>query len=412
MCKSCDETADGQGRRCRQHEGGFTPSEGAARTSTRALNAMATSLDAGDAATATRAATRAADARERLDLMADPDAAPVFQLFVHPSAVPAVEKALQDYKAEYPDALVDYRLDTHYKVPENDISVGQMWTNVIIRDRQLQNFAQRVRFPADVRTDGTPVLSTYHVLASAISHNEQHGGFIKKGEPNSAAEAITAKFRLPFDDRETLVPTSPNSISHCIQAREYLQTMTPTSDFEKRVQAVANHEFIEEKDIALLAAGANIYWRRQRAAEDAAKRAAEQPRPDLPPATATLSRGAEATRVPLKQDSAGRSSQQAGPSRTAAKQGSWLGSVGDDLVVRGRVTRVQVIDYRSAPRDMSWDRRMIIMETDSGDRVRCFVESDEVREGDYGAVRGFVSGHGWFNGSKQTEINDGHLAIY
>lgn len=399
MCKSCHETADNLGRRCPGRQEGFTAAEGTARTATRALNSMATALDRGDHATATRAATRAADARERLDLMADPDSAPEFQLLVHPSAVPDVEKALQAYRDEYPDALVDYRFDVHYKVQEGDMAVGQMWTNVIIRDRQLSQFAQRIRFPKGARTDATPVVSTYYALAAAISHNEQHGGYIKKGEPNASADAIVAKFRAPDVQREDIIPTTPNGIGHCIEAREYLQSMTPTNDFEARVKAVASKEFVEEKDVPLLAAGANTYWRRQQAQEAERLRAQASPTPSAGQPAASA----------RQESPAAPESHGSGTSSGRAREGAWLGKVGDNFVVAGTVIEVQPVG-QGDPR-FGYNRKAILMETASGDRVRTFADVSDVREGDTAGLRGFVTAHSFFRGRKVTQVNEGYVGV-
>ena len=301
-----------------------------------------------------------------------------FQLLVHPSAVASVEKSLKAYGEAYPAAHVDYRFDVHYKVTEDDIEVGQMWTNVIIRDRQLDQFAARVVFSSEARTDGTSVISTYYALASALSHIEQHGGYIKKGEPNSTADAVIARCRAPKPDREAVLPTTQAGIATCIEARDYLKAMTATSDFEQRVQEVANKEFVEEREVALLAAGANTYWRHLQAMTARAAKAA--PRPVAAPAA---------------------------PAPAVQRASEWLGQLGDDLVVAGTVIEVKAVGLND--RRFGWDRKLVVFETMAGDRVRAFGDVKQIAVGDLIGVRGDVSAHTYSGSRKVTLINEASI---
>lgn len=366
MCKSCAESPTGQPIRCNRAEG-FSAQEGTARTRTRAMNAMVDQLDGDDPVAAARAAARAMDAQGRLDLMADPDSAPSRPIFANARSAAEVERILGDYQLKHPEDPIYFTVDNYVMVSEEDQAVAQQWVRYTVHSKDIDALPSKIKFPDDFDASSTPVVSAYYGLASARAHMNANGGFIKKGEPNSTADALSTKFRMAKDDRQRYLPDTKEAFITAFEAREYLQSMQPTSDFERRVQAVASKEFVEERELPLLAAGANLY-----AQEQERRRRTETPPPAAP---------------------------------RPVRSGEWLGTEGREVHLVAKIVKNQMVELHDG-KDI---RYMHVAVTESGDRVRVFSDNYYVTEGDVVSIQGDVQEHVWYQGEKQTNLSDAYV---
>ncbi|WP_286347363.1 hypothetical protein [Frondihabitans sucicola] len=302
--------------------------------------------------------------------MADPDSAPSRPVFANARAAADVERILGEYQLQHPEDPIHFTIDNYIAVSEEDQAIANQWVRFTIYSKDIDTLPSRLAFPEDLDASSTPVISSLYALSTARAHMDANGGFIKKGEQNATADAVVTKFRLPKDERQAyLLDTKENFITG-FESREYLQSMTPTTDFERRVQAVAKKEFVEERELPLLAAGANMY------AQEQERRRRDEARASRPPA------------APKER-----------------RVGEWLGSEGGDVHLVGKIISNRVVELDGG----ETTRYMHVALTEQGDRIRVFSDNFYVREGDVISIEGYVEEHVWFAGKKQTNVTDAYV---
>lgn len=368
MCKAAHETANGLPCRCARPDGQFTRREADQRTRSRAMNAMSDNLNNGDVAVATRAASRAVSAQERLDLMADPDALPHIDMFINKSETARVEKAIADFKQANPDSNIRYEIGEHVAVREGNASLANRWTKVTIYEGDAATLPNRLMVPRDLNTKPEAALSTYEVLGRGLTAIDE-SGFVKKGETGATAEVILNGMREAQATGKPSGGISRKAMGNMILAREHLMLMDAKTDFEKRVKEVAQKDFIAPEDVGTLAAGANLYKqhveRESRAADAAAAASARKehaPNPD----------------------------------------GNWIGNPGLWSTALARIDRVAPVAYEGQ-HPVRW---VVNMKTENGDNLKVFSSVAPGQPGDWLTISGPVEEHSSFNGAKETVFGD------
>lgn len=358
MCRSCEESPTNIAIRC-QRKDGFSAEEGESRTRTRGLNTLIDGLANGDEAAAARGANRAVTAQDRLDLMADPDNLPSRKLLVSPGDARRVAVEFEKYQRENPGSKTRFEVGERVIFAQGDMETGTKWTEITVYDADPGTLGNRIPLNG-VSTQGVPVVSVYGVLNASFTHIERHDGYQKAGAPNSTPASVIERFSMPPVERRKTMPYTGSAMKKTIPAREYLTELQPTSEYEKKIKALAAKDFIEYSEIPLMASAAAHYAKN--------KPSAQAPAP--------------------------------GP-------GKWIGNLGQDAYIAGKVTRnfrTNQVDQRNGG-----DRHFVTVETPEGDVIQVGATNVTAAEGDMVTLSGSITEHTWYRERRRTFVSDGQI---
>lgn len=377
MCRACDETPDGVGRRC-SREDGFSPVESDQRNRLRNLANARAALQAGDSQAASNALVHALAAQRSLDggpavPVSDPavSAKPHRDFVISPSDVDLAQSHIAQINARRantskPPLVVEVTRQQHPAEPD-PLAV---WEQVTVRVSGPRADLDELSL-GRVRTNAEKRVSTMGVLAASCAAVRLNDGrYLSRvdGGPNSTPGLVDAYVTdTPTGRwRTTLAPT-PEDVAMAHQVRGWARVQPPTSDYIQAVRHSLAEEHLGMRSVGTAASAVGLYL---------SQKARSGPvGPALP---------------------GGRTGQQ-----THQHTSRHFSKVGDAVVTPAVVTKVVRVMHPDRP----LPHYLYVMRTPDGDMVR-WMASDTagLEEGDQITLRGVVKGHSEFRGEKQTEM--------
>lgn len=375
MCRACDETPDGAGRRCSRADG-FSPVESDQRNRLRNLQNARDALGKGDAQGAANALAHSLSAQRALDggpaiPVSDPSvtALPHRDFVVSPTDVDVAQARLAQVNAQRASQgrspLVVEVTRQHRPTGTDPLTV---WEQATIRVSGPQDDLNGLNL-GNVRTNAEKRVSTIGVLAAACASVRQNGGtYVPRadGGGNSTPSQVDA---YVADDptgpwRATLAPND-DDYRLAREVRGWVRVQQPTSDYLRAVRHSVGEDYVSPRGVGTAASAVGLYLHRQGSAG---------------PVGPAISGGAAAAPV---------------------SRSRHFSKVGDKIVTPAEVTGVHRIMHASRP----MPHYLYILRTPDGDMVRWMAsETEGLEKGDQVTLWGTVKAHSEFKGEKQTEM--------
>lgn len=372
MCRSCDETPDGAGRRCTRADG-FTSAESDQRNRIRNLQAARDALLRGnDPQGAANALANALSAQQSLDggpnvptAVPTPTAQPHRDFIVAPSDVGYVQAHLSNLNAT---RLTKGQPPLGFEVTRQHRPTGtdplKVWEQVTIRVSGPEADLATLTM-GKTRTNAETRISTQAVLAASCAAVRINGGrYTPRNE--GGADSTPGRVDAYVADvpggpwRTALAPTAEDE-ALARQVRAWVRTQEPTNDYMRAVRHSVAEEYLGNRQVGTAASAVAQY----------------------------LSQRARTTTAPAAGGAAPRS------------RSRHFSAVGDKVAVQAQVVAVHRIYHESR----AMPHYLHILRTPDGDMVR-WMSNDPagLESGDQVTLRGTVKGHSTFNGEKQTEM--------
>lgn len=389
MCRSCDQTPDGAGRRCPARVDGFTAHESDQRSRSRGLGAAYNALAAQDHAGAANALARAVAAQRELDGLdrnlphepmsssAQPDTQPHRDVFVPPSA-------LTKLRAEF-DALNAAR-SREGKAPivadpivQRAVTDDPMLREERVRVRlsgESQDALDALRFAAQSeQTDR--VVDTRSALAVAHAIARSTGGYRTKAEAGPQSTAAMLSMYLadaPDGKQRHAVAVEDADWAEADRTLAWASTVQPTSDYMRSVRDTLANKTVTHRGLALAVSAIPVAQRqheREQRAQSAAARAAR-----------TSSRS------------------HAGPTRNRPqRRNEWIGRIGQRAHTTGYVESITPTQMEKGG-DYDY---LLRLRTEGGALVKTFLPVPYgVQEGQRITLTGLIMEHEMYDGKKAT----------
>lgn len=378
MCRACDETPDGVGRRCSREEG-FTPVESDTRNRMRNLTNARAALARGDAQGAANSLAHSLSAQRSLDggppvPVTEPSvsATPHRDFIVSPSDVDVAQTHLAQVNAQrasvgQPPLAVEV---TRQQRPTGADPMTA-WEQATIRVSGHQGDLDALSL-GRVRTGAEKRVSTMGVLAASCAAVRLNGGrYTPRTEgPNSTPGQVDAYVAdSPGGSwRSSLAPTAEDQ-ALAREVRAWARVQAPTSDYLRAVRHSVGEDYLSPRSVGTASSAVGLYL------------------------SARARTGAS---VPAGPDTGPRGSRH-------------FNKVGDLVVTTARVDKVVPIRHESRP----MPHYLYIMETPDGDKIRWMANDTEGLEvGDSVTLRGVVKGHSEYRNEKQTEMTRCQVRIH
>lgn len=393
MCRACNETPDGLGRRCPAREEGFTPTESSQRNRIRSLKNARESLAADDPQGAADALVHARAAQRDLDggHLAT-DGAPVdledphHDFIVSPSSL---DKAMGkiDVINGHREANGLPRLTTAVSRQTRPASDDPLmaWEQVTVRvSGGAADEMRDLSLGRDIGASEEKVANTKAVLeASCAAVRLNEGSYMSRGE--GGASSTPARVEAYLTDRPggpmrgAMAPTKEDK-SMAVKVRMWVRTQQPTSDYARAVRHAVGEHHMPMRDVGTASSAVAGYLRH----EEEVGKAREQ-------GTALPGDNAQGT-APVEKIT-----------RTPGVS-QWLGNVGEKVVMPARVEAVHEVFYENRPSE--YPHMLYIFRTPDGHMVRWMASRTQgLRGDDQVTLAGVVKGHSTFRGERQTEMN-------
>lgn len=376
MCDACDETPDGQGRRCNRPDG-FTSQEADRRNRTRNLANAREALANGDAQAAANSLARSVAAQKSFDGGHQaPVQSPVETVGPHrdftisPSDLQTALARLEQVNIGR-EKVGSARLEptvTRDRQPTDDPIIVTEAVNLRIEGASEEDLAALSL--GNVRSDPERKVNTLEVLAVAHAATRRNGGvYVPKRMGENSVPALVDAYVAdrpggPF--RESLAPTTEDRRLG-MHMRMWVRTLQPTSDYNAALRHSVAEDYMSLRESGTASSAVAGFQEHQKRIE-ANKAAFSAP---------------EAVVSPRPQGS------------------RWLARVEDKVTVAAHVDRV-VPMYNDNRLGAHY---LYIMRTPEGDLVRWVSSSNKgLMEGDDVTVQAQVKAHSVFNGERQTEL--------
>lgn len=407
MCRACDETPDGHGRRCTRSDG-FSAVEGEQRNRSRGLNNAADALAHGDTESAVNQLENARRAQRTLDgvpsaPIADPQpaAGPQRDLIISPSSVDSAREQFEQINRRRadqgkPPLTVEI---TRQNAPDTADPI-MTWERATVRISGADQEDLDSLSLNSVGNDPERRAKTSAVLEAtcAVTRIDSEGQYVSRAEagPDSTPARVTQYIHdAPGGPlRQRYAPTDADQV-RAKSIRTWGRATQPTNDYLRSMRHALGEESLGPRDVGTAASALSGY---ERAYAD--KSRAEQLQAEF---LAKHGGGPPAEQAQGAQDGGGRmGAAGVGPDgRPPRSLSRWLNNVGDKIMVQGRVERS--IEVAHANRyDTTY---MYLIRSRDGDVVKWVpVNFIGFQEGDSVTLRGEVRGHVEFQGEKQTEM--------
>lgn len=386
MCRSCDETPDGQGRRCGRPEG-FTEAEADRRNRARNLTNAQSHLASGDAQSAANSLARAVAAHR--GAVGAPVGGPVqspaeangpHRDFIvspadTPTAIARIEMLNQDRaKVGLPPIQVDV---TRSHQPDSSDPIFVMESSTVRVQGATQEELDKVSI-GNVRTEPERKVKASAVMEAAVVAHRLNGKvYVARGQGENAIPDLVNRYIAEGPNgplRERLAPTQDDK-NEAGRVRIWVRSQTPTSDYQAALRHALSSEYMSVREAGTAASALSGFTRYQERLEE------------------------------TRQKALANSSQQssAGPAVYSPSPGGsrWLGQKDQKVSVTARVEVAHPVRNDKSP----YPRVLYIMRTPQGDLVRWFAsESQGMRPGDAVTLQGTIKDHSTFNGERQTEL--------
>lgn len=416
MCRSCQETPDGVGRRCPSRENGFTAQEADQRTRSRGLNSAQTALSRGDSQGAANALARAVSAQRELDgaltrepqvsleAMSQPGAsgiAPVREFTVAPADYATMRVELDNANADRASRGLNplqVTLTTQRKRDPQDPMMQLERVRVQIGGIDAEE-AQSLSFKS--ASDGVGrVPDAVEALAGAYAIARSEGGYRSKADAGADSTASKLESYLAAAPDSPLRQAAPITDVDRAQARETIEwarQQNPTSQYISSVKESLSSDVVSSRNIPLAVSAIPLVQREkvarqrrentERVRQEAMKlQAREMPRSKAPASAAAASGSGQYGSSPVRVN-------------------AWIGRVGMFVQTTGTMERVSQVEN---PRDRTRPYWLYTMSTDGGASVKWFTHvPPNARAGDRVTVSGRVAAHEEFAGMRQTRFENG-----
>lgn len=376
MCESCDETPDGQGRRCSRPDG-FTPQEADRRNRARNLANAREALANGDAQAAANSLARSVASQKSLDgghripVQAPAEAiGPHRDFTISPSDLQTALARLEQVnvgREKVGSARLAPSITRDRQPTEDPIMVTEV-VNVRIMGASEEELSALSL--GNVRSDPERKVNTFEVLAVAHAATRRNGGVYvpKRMGENSVPSLVDAYVAdHPGGPFRTSLAPSDDDRRMAVQTRMWVRTLQPTSDYNAALRHSVSDDYMSLRESGTASSAIAGFQEHQKRVE-ANKQALSTPGAVISP----------------------------------RPQGSrWLARVEDKVTVVAHVDRV-VPMYHPKRMDPHF---LYVMRTPEGDLVRWVASSDKgLEEGDDVTVQGTIKAHSVFNGERQTEL--------
>lgn len=381
MCKACDETPDGQGRRCGRPDG-FSETEADHRNRTRNLANAQSHLTSGDAQSAANSLARAAAAHRGAvgAQVGGPVQAPAEAEGPHrdfavspsdtPTAIARIEMVNQDRaKVGLPPIQVD--VSRSYQADPSDPIFARESSTIRIQGASQEEL-DRISI-GNVRSEPERKVKASAVMEAAVVAHRLNGKvYVGRGKgensvPDQVNRYIAEGPSGPL--RERLAPTQADK-DEAGRVRIWVRSQQPSSDYQAALRHALTTEYMSEREAGTAASAMSGFTRYQERLEEARQKA-------LAKNGGQQASGGPAVHSP----------------RPAGSR--WLGQKDQKVSVTARVEVAHPVynDYSDYP------RVLYIMRTPQGDLVRWFASEDQGMEpGDAVTVQGTIKDHSTFNG--------------
>lgn len=401
MCRGCDETADGTGRRCNRPDG-FTTAEADQRSRSRSLGGAIDALNNGDFQKAANQMMTAASAHNLLGGQGGGAAtltrtAPAQRTFsISPSLVDnmaaQIDRINQRRHAEGKPLLSMVSTPKFIPDPYGDPIARWQTTDVSIYGPDQEELNNMIftgtdstpewRYPRDMLIGSTFASMRQNGMRSYIS---------EKDDPNRSTtnEVLNAAVNKDNPDRGRLTPHEGDNI----QTRgllAWVQKLDDSTDYNRALKRVVSSDYVSYRDAKMLisAAGAHQQHVRERVQEQARIKANEKNAQQ----TTGTTQGKPAASKPATNNSA------------STATGAWLGSVGSKIAIP-----IKVIESRWVENKYNrWGNSVMIVGEDiRGNRVRFFYDNYSTPdEGIWLQAGGTVKEHRVVGRHKETLLTE------
>lgn len=386
MCRSCDETPDGQGRHCGRPEG-FSETEADRRNRARNLTNAQSHLTSGDAQSAANSLARAAAAHRGAvgapvggPVQAPAEAEGPHRDFIvspsdTPTAVARVEMMNQERaKVGLPPMSVD--VSRSYQADSADPIYAMESTTVRVQGASQEEL-DRLSI-GNVRSEPERKVKSSAVMEAAVVAHRLNGKvYVARGEGENAVPDQVNRYLAEAPDgplRQRLAPTQEDK-NEAGRVRIWVRAQQPSSDYQAALRHALGSEYMSVREAGTAASALSGFTRYQNRLEEARLKAQ------------TNSGGQEST----------------GPAvHSPRPAGSrWLGQKDQKVSVTARVEVAHPVRNDKSP----YPRVLYIMRTPQGDLIRWFASDDQgMEKGDAVTVQGTIKDHSTFNGERQTEL--------
>ena len=376
MCRACDETPDGAGRRCNRPDG-FTSVESDQRNRIRNLANARDALNRGDAQGAANAVAHALAAQQSLDgggqkpPVSEPTdtEGPHKDFIVNPSDIDKAQAridALNKVRENQGRSPLHIEVTRQHKTVAGDPILAWEQGTLRVGGAPEEELA-KVNLGRGVRTSAEKRVNTAEVLTAACAATRLNGGTYSSRK-EAGEDSVPAMVDAYIADtpagpvRARMTPTEQDR-QMANGVRAWAKEQPATSDYMRSVRyALAeDHMPLREAGTASSAVSGYLRYRERQAMHN---NKALSPRP--------------------------------GGSR-------WLNQPGDKVIVTARVARAVPVYHEKRP----FPRYLYIMRTPDGDLVKWMApETQGLQEGDDVTLKATVKGHSTFNGEKQTEVHN------
>lgn len=387
MCRSCDETPDGQGRHCGRPNG-FSETEADRRNRTRNLVNAQSHLASGDAQSAANSLARAAAAHR--GAVGVPTGGPVQapsemegprrDFVVSPSDVPTAVARIEMMNQERVKvglAPLSVDVTRSYQADSADPIYAMESTTIRV---QGASQAELDRLSVgNVRSEPERKVKSSAVMEAAVVAHRLNGKvYIARGEGENAVPDQVNRYLAEGPNgsyRERLAPTQEDK-NEAGRVRIWVRAQQPSSDYQAALRHALSSEYMTVREAGTAASALSGFTRYQNRIEEARLKA-----------------------------QAGNGGAQ-GPSGTAVYSprpaGSrWLGQKDQKVSVTAKVEVAHPVRNDKS----AYPRVLYIMRTPQGDLVRWFASEDQGMEaGDAVTLQGTIKDHSTFNGERQTEL--------
>lgn len=388
MCRSCDETPDGQGRRCGRPDG-FVEAEADRRNRARNLSNAQNHLSAGNAQAAANSLARAAAAHRGAvgaaaggPVQPPAEATGPFRDFaVSPSDAPTAVARIEMHNQErakvgLPPLQVD--VSRSYQDDPEDPIYAMESTTIRVHGAATQEELDRISV-GSVRDDPERKVKASAVMeAAVVAHRLNNKVYVARGEgPNSVPDQVNRYIAEGPNGplRQRLAPTQADK-DEAGRVRIWVRSQQPTSDYQAALRHALNSEYMSPREAGTAASALSPFTRYQQRLEEARQ--------------AALAKRAQAPH--------GEGPAVYSPTASGSR---WLGQKDQKVSVTARVEVAHPVRNEHS----RFPRMLYIMRTPQGDLVRWFASEDQGMEpGDAVTLQGTVKDHSVANGERQTEL--------
>lgn len=420
MCRSCQETPDGVGRRCPSRENGFTAPEADQRTRTRGLNAAQNALVNDDPQGAANALARAVSAQRELDNSltqppqasldavenaGHPEPGPSKNFTVAPSDYATMRVELDNLNADRARRgmpPVRATIITQRKVDPNDPMMQMERVNVQISGIDFEE-AESLKFRSASDNVGR-IPDTYESLAAAYAIVRAEGQYKSKADAGLESTAAKLDAYILAGPDSPIRRAAPITDEDRAKARElvlWTRGQRNSSKYIESVKASVANDVVTTRNLPLAVSAIPL---RERDRENRDRILRERREHSEKLMREYRQQGGAGTSTPAAQNGGGAAGGGARPRPVNA----WIGTVGTLAQTTGHVENVTQVQSR----DRTQPHYLYTMRTDGGAAVKWFTtRPPRAQSGDRITVSGRIVAHEEYAGHRQTRFENNVLPL-